>query len=535
MPHPRRRGTSGTSTAAQLNARTARDKAFSKPAGQKPGAERQAVGLSARPSDPFIGGQAGAQNNTPFAVRPSATFGAPGQAGFQGGGFVPDAFDPFGEGQTQLGGDPFTQFGGVDETELAFGAGVVDDGTGFDDPTRPIFTPGAGGTEGEFGGVPTPGGVPKWITQGILLGTYFSVEDGGDVWIITRAEEVFGPSVTQVIDGVEQEVEGFATGEKVAGETFTIDKISAGDPGLQLEQTAIDATNQRATKRNQLERDLAAINTQNNRDRIDADIQIAEGNWENALTIRDRINAQDDKRIQLERDLAALEDEDRDARFELDEARFEFEKLQFMSELARSPGDFATFFNISRGLEAPGAGGPIPGGFQRLAPLAIGDFDAGGGGAGQPGAPQGDQLALPPGATDVAGGAAPPGGDPFQPTAGATIDPGTGQPIGTSTTDELAGLGTPDQVAQTGAPLPPGLAAAFEGALPNSVGAFQAPEGLVPVLSPQQFNQLSPSEQEFYLAIAEFQGIRTEDFRALLQQGAPSQRRRGFTDIAGAA
>lgn len=126
----------------------------------------------------------------------------------------------------------------------------------------------------------------------------------------------------------------------------------------------LDSEIQRESLR--IQEEMARIDQDIARDRIQHDQEIAQGNWQNALDVQDRIDERERAGRQLERDLFNANQELQNRRFELDRAAFDLDKLEFFQELSSSPANFADLFNISRGLAPTGAGGPMPQGVSRI-------------------------------------------------------------------------------------------------------------------------------------------------------------------------
>ena len=135
----------------------------------------------------------------------------------------------------------------------------------------------------------------------------------------------------------------------------------------QLEQDRFALEEEISGEQLRIQEQIARIDQDIARDRIQADQETAAGNWQNALDIRDRVDASERAQRQLERDLFNAEQELNNRRFELERASFDLQKLEFFQPLSQTPANFADLFNLSRGLPPVGAGGPLPQGVQRVA------------------------------------------------------------------------------------------------------------------------------------------------------------------------
>jgi hypothetical protein len=250
---------------------------------------------------------------------------------------------------------------------------------------------------------------------------------------------------------------------------------------------------------------IAEMQDENVQDRIDADVEIAQGNWDNAITIQDRMDERERLQRQLTRDLedARLELENRS--IEIDRARLDMDRQRFAMEVAVSPANLITLANMSRGF--PAGQGELPGGFQRIGQAGAFGADFG----------TGPFRAAPTVARPEVGG------QPVQAEpAPAEIDAAPSAPIGGFAEGDPNPAG--GTVEQPSIPLPPGLAAAFAGQLPSSsFGAPQLPPGSVPPLSDQQLAQLTPLEKLFYQDLIRLQGQRPEDYEAIRGVATPFQ------------
>lgn len=207
------------------------------------------------------------------------------------------------------------------------------------------------------------------------------------------------------------------------------------------------------------------------RDRITADREIAQGNWDNALAIQDRIDGRERENRELERELARLNREHDQQRVNIERSRFELEKLQFLSTLqAMNPIDF---MNLSRGQPLTAAGGPLPGGLQRVGPQ--------------------------------------------NPLAGM-VSPST-------MSGEALGAAQPAQApSQAGQPLPSAIDALQAGQNPQQ--PLQLPEGTARVPSTQQLNRFTPAERQYLASLVQAQGLNLEDFGRFVEERSPSSQRR---------
>ena len=142
-------------------------------------------------------------------------------------------------------------------------------------------------------------------------------------------------------------------------------RIAAANAQLEQDKFALESEISREQLR--IQEQIARIDQDIARDRIQADQETAAGNWQNALDIRDRVDASERAQRQLERDLFNAEQELNNRRFELERASFDLQKLEFFQSLSQTPANFADLFNLSRGLPPVGAGGPLPQGVQRVA------------------------------------------------------------------------------------------------------------------------------------------------------------------------
>jgi hypothetical protein len=339
-----------------------------------------------------------------------------------------------------------------------------------------------------------------------------------------------------------------------------------------------------------IQEEMARIDQDIARDRIQHDQEIAQGNWQNALDVQDRIDQRERSGRQLERDLFNANQELQNRRFELDRAAFDLDKLEFFQELSSSPANFADLFNISRGLAPTGAGGPMPQGVSRIGQsnvqqTAAQDFRMNGinmavnantGALPQVGAeaavpqfnPAQTQLSFiggnDPTPVDAQGqpvagaeqavtepAAAAPAAAPAAAAAPQAVNlaenegasfansgiqqPGVQQQPGFTTfgPESLggnSGSGNPDQEfsgAQAATPEGAPLPPGLQMAFNNAlVGAPQTAQNSIPLLSPQALAQLTPAEQEVYYSLAQMQGQYLPDFQNLL--GA----RTGSTQIA---
>ena len=240
-------------------------------------------------------------------------------------------------------------------------------------------------------------------------------------------------------------------------------------------------------------------------DRIDADVQIAQGNWDNAIEIQDRVDERERLQRQLTRDLEDARLELQNRTVDIDRARLDMERQRFAMEVAVSPANLITLSNMSRGF--PAGQGELPGGFQRIGQAGAFGADFG----------TGPFRAAPTVARPEVGG------PPVQAEpAPAEADAAPSAPIGGFPEGDPNPAG--GTVEQPPIPLPPGLAAAFAGELPNaSFGAPQLPPGSVPPLSDQQLAQLTPLEKLFYQDLIRLQGQRPEDFEAIRGAATPFQ------------
>jgi hypothetical protein len=271
----------------------------------------------------------------------------------------------------------------------------------------------------------------------------------------------------------------------------------------ELDKRQLDADN--AFK--QLELGQAArigdLNAALQRERMEADREIATGNWDNALAIQTRIDERERLKRQLDRDLEDAQLELQNRILEIDRARLDMERQRFAMEVSTSPANLITLANMSRGF--PAGQGPLPGGFQRIGQAGAFGADFG----------TGPFQAAPTVARPEVGG------QPVQAEpAPAEIAAAPSAPIGGFPE------GDPNQaggtVEQPPVPLPPGLAAAFEGQL-AAFGAPQLPPGSVPPLSDQFLARLTPLERLFYEDLIKLQGQRPEDFEAIRGQLSPFQ------------
>ena len=282
---------------------------------------------------------------------------------------------------------------------------------------------------------------------------------------------------------------------------------------LNLEREAQDAQNAFRQIEIAQEARIADMQDENVQDRINADVAIAQGNWDNALDIQTRIDERERLQRQLTRDLEDARIEMQNRTIEIDRARLDMERQQFAMQVAVSPANLITLANMSRGF--PAGQGPLPGGFGRVgqagvfgADFGTGPFRAGGGTGPFRAAPT---VARPEGE-----------GQPVQAEpAPAEIEAAPSAPVGGFPEGDPNPIG--GTVEQPSIPLPPGLAAAFAGELPNaSFGAPQLPAGSVPPLSDQQLAQLTPLEKLFYQDLIRLQGQRPEDYEAIRGVATPN-------------
>jgi len=368
------------------------------------------------------------------------------------------------------------------------------------------------------------------------------------------------------------EAERSAQAEQRARDRLSLDgEISRGR--LENETERLDLDRQIQEERLKLDEAMARIDQDIARDRIQHEQEIANGNWQNALDVQDRIDERERAGRQLERDMFNANQELQNRKFELERASFDLDKLEFFQQLSASPANFADLFNISRGLAPTGAGGPMPQGISRIGQsdvqqTAAQDFRSTGinmapnintGALPQLGAeqavpkfsPEQTQLSFKAGgdptpvdSSGVSTVPAVPFNEIVNPTPitedvelireTATDTPTSLQPVDApqpapisnisapvtgSNVDRLQTISDPNAVAQTaedvvqGAPLPPGLQMAFNQQL---TGAPQTAQQSIPLLSPQALNQLTPAEREVYFGLAQMQGQYLPDFQNLL-------------------
>jgi hypothetical protein len=264
---------------------------------------------------------------------------------------------------------------------------------------------------------------------------------------------------------------------------------------LDLDQQKFLADRDLQTRQLDIQERIAANQNAIDRERLEVDRWTAQGSWDNALAVQDRIDAREKENRALQREMQKAELAHDQQVIDLNRERLGLDREQFLAELdferqkllsgvgleqqridlARSEflaglqaTDPISFMNISRGAQPTAAGGPLPGGLQRVTPLN----------------PLVAGMAVPPG---QAGGAASQGQGAAQPFA-----------------------------------LPPAIQTLQAGATP---GALQLPEGAVRVPSPQQLNRLSPTELAFLASLVQGQGIPIADFQRIAAERAPSQRR----------
>lgn len=324
------------------------------------------------------------------------------------------------------------------------------------------------------------------------------VDENGDVVVYDRD--------SNVIARLGSEMARYGDGPESIANQFELERLN-------LEQEAQDAQNAFRQIEIAQEARIADMQDENVQDRINADVAIAQGNWDNALDIQTRIDERERLQRQLTRDLEDARIEMQNRTIEIDRARLDMERQQFAMQVAVSPANLITLANMSRGF--PAGQGPLPGGFGRVgqagvfgADFGTGPFRAGGGTGPFRAAPT---VARPEGE-----------GQPVQAEpAPAEIEAAPSAPVGGFPEGDPNPIG--GTVEQPSIPLPPGLAAAFAGELPNaSFGAPQLPAGSVPPLSDQQLAQLTPLEKLFYQDLIRLQGQRPEDYEAIRGVATPN-------------
>ena len=161
------------------------------------------------------------------------------------------------------------------------------------------------------------------------------------------------------------------TGFEHASPPLKIDPLTAIETEIyversQLERDRFELEEEISRENLRIEEELKRIDQDIARDRIQHEQQIAQGNWQNALDVQDRIDERERQSRQLEREMFNANQELNNRRFELERAAFDLDKLEFFQQLSSAPANFADLFNISRGLAPTGAGGPMPQGIARI-------------------------------------------------------------------------------------------------------------------------------------------------------------------------
>lgn len=473
---------------------------------------RPAVASPPKPTDPLLfdlfGGFQPSANSTPvtvpgYATGPSAFFRAgptnaveagrqiaqqvAQQAGPLGGGQASGFGGPLNLGQgissiSQLARDRFT--GGFGASRLNLGPGI----TSISQLAPDRFAQGDAGAESE----------------GLALGAQGTSGPGGgnqpdaSAGLLTRLSglvdpAVLGPFLQSItaagftIASVDQLEDGTVIVMDNEGNPYTLaGRVAEGRNPFETERLRIDQEKNKADQdflNRQLETQerIADNQAQVDRDRIAADRFIAQGNWDNALKVQDRIDAREKESRELQRELQREQIAHDQQRVELERQKFDLDRLQFLSTLqAMNPIDF---MNISRGLPPTAAGGPLPGGLQRVGPLN-------------------------PLAASLAGGSAASGQGQAAPSQ-------LGQPA-------PAGF-LPSMADQSELALPPAIADVQAGRTPTQ--PLSLPEGSVRVPSAQQLSRFSPAEQQFLASLVQAQGLNLEDFNRFVAERRPSQRR----------
>jgi hypothetical protein len=376
----------------------------------------------------------------------------------------------------------------------------------------------------------------------------------------------------------EASLERDATALKLEADRYTAD-VTREQQRFELDQARFDLEEDYRADQLRIQEEIARIDQDIERDRIQHNQEIAQGNWQNALNIQDRIDERERAGRQLDRELFNANQANVERKFELERAEFDLDKLEFFQSLSLAPANFADIFNITRGLAPTGAGGPLPQGIQRIGSpsdvqqTAAQDYRQSGINLGvnvpagglprleaeptvkqfdttQPGlsfleggdpTPVGpDGLPLPPAYAhempEGSEGAGVLGGIDLD-TVETGIQPSAVTPELDSLMSQPATIQSPRQpspqelmppVSQPtagglqppqGAPLPIGLQLAFNN---QQLGAPQTPQQSIPLLSPQRLAQLSPAEREAYFALAQMQGQYLPDFQSLLAaRGSP--------------
>lgn len=349
-------------------------------------------------------------NESTFINRPTTTYGAGGGAA---GASIYDQGDSF--NTNALGTDPNTgvpNFAQPGYSAPASASNIAAPGITYDSFTgedvsefalKPVMRNSVGQAVNEFGDViPEPEVDPNAATDTLstdetLDGVVGANADGTGGMSVTAEASLsdfnFGgqsdtaairswlaglTAAGHFIDDVREEPPGSGnfyayddTGFRHASGPMGIDPVTEHTSDLanrrvenETARLELDSEIQRESLR--IQEEMARIDQDIARDRIQHDQEIAQGNWQNALDVQDRIDERERSGRQLERDLFNANQELQNRRFELDRAAFDLDKLEFFQELSSSPANFADLFNISRGLAPTGAGGPMPQGVSRI-------------------------------------------------------------------------------------------------------------------------------------------------------------------------
>lgn len=433
-------------------------------------------------------------------------------------------FDPTQEGIQGPGvsGDLFGAGDGGD----GFGDGTgLDDGLGGQPPsatsTRDQLIAG-------FAGRLDPNLLGTWLDRFASLGivpTNIFIDDATGEVIAFDGDEEIGRMPLETLQNPQTDINN----------QFTVVE-------QELDQAQFEADNAFKTLELSQNARIADLQAEVERERIEADLAIAESRFEEAITIQDRIDEREQLQRQLTREIENARNELQSQTIQIDRDRFEMEKLRFMTELSTTPAGLIDLANLSRGLPTVGAGGPIPGGFQRIGGASPA-FSAGFAGSSQPGiqpftgggAPViGDEPGVREGRQPFGSDTGQFGAGGFNLQVGGPIDPAAGQlladPTGSATGPETdqgipsagGAVGAPLAPGESPVPLPPGLAAVLQGQDPNQVfGAAQLPPGSIGLLSDQELAQLTPLERRFYEDLIKLQGQRPEDFEAIRSTAGP--------------
>lgn len=288
--------------------------------------------------------------------------------------------------------------------------------------------------------------------------------------------------------------------------TFSIGSAAAagtsglGSARLELDARALELDEAFRRDELALRERLAELDATIARERIEADQEIAQGNWDNALAIQDRIDERERQQRELDRELFNMQMEFNREQLALENQRFQLDRQEFIVGLTQTPLGRFDLLNTARGLPTIGTGGPLPGGLERVGGGGLADFlrdligpvgELGGGAPAQPGELPDDTDELLP--TPGGGGGTGGGAGVTQPL-NASVD---GQPVGANL----------EQLLQ----LPPAILEVMAGRQPGSLTQSLAlPPGALPILSTQQRGLLSPDEAATFDALSVAQGVPPE-------------------------